>query len=68
MEIGYRFHVRFSVWVSLLFIFSACKKDGPKPDYPAGSDEYINDWILDSMQVYYYWNSILPKSPDFFQL
>ncbi len=67
MEIGYRFHVRLSVWVSLLFIFSACKKDGPEPDYPAGSDEYINDWILDTMQVYYYWNSSLPKSPDLFK-
>lgn len=64
MDIGYGSHLKYTVWVFLLFIFSACKKDGPEPDYPTGSHEYINDWILDSMQVYYYWNSSLPKNPD----
>jgi C-terminal processing protease CtpA/Prc len=57
-----------AVWLPLfLLAFTACKKDGPEPDYPAGSDQYINDWILDSMQVYYYWNSSLPKNPSFDQ-
>lgn len=64
MVSGCRFHVRNIVWISLLLIFSACKKEGPEPDYPAGSNQYVNDWILDSMQVYYYWNSSLPKKPN----
>ena len=63
MDFGCRFHLKYTVWLTLLLL-SACKKDGPEPDYPAGSDEYINDWLLDSMQVYYYWNSGLPKNPD----
>ena len=56
--------MRYSVWVFLLLLFSACKKEGPEPNYPAGSNQYINDWILDSLQVYYYWNNQLPKKPD----
>ncbi|MGJ1312215.1 S41 family peptidase [Sphingobacterium lactis] len=56
--------MRHTVWALLLLALSACKKDGPEPDYPAGSNRYINDWILDSMQVYYYWNTSLPKNPD----
>jgi C-terminal processing protease CtpA/Prc len=45
-------------------IFAGCKKDKVNPDYPAGSNENINSWVLDSMQVYYYWSSSLPKRPD----
>ena len=44
--------------------FGACRKDRSKPDYPAGSNEYINSWILDSMKVYYYWNKTLPTKPN----
>lgn len=64
MNTGFNFHMRHTVWALLLLALSACKKDGPEPDYPAGSNRYINDWILDSMQVYYYWNTSLPKNPD----
>ncbi|WP_345330805.1 S41 family peptidase [Mucilaginibacter defluvii] len=49
----------------LIFIIqSACKKEGKNPNYPSGSNEYINDWVMDSMKVYYYWNSILPSNPN----
>ncbi|MET4139958.1 S41 family peptidase [Pedobacter sp. UYP1] len=49
-----------------LFFFSitGCRKSEDKPDYPAGSQERINSWVLDSMKVYYYWNSGLPGKPD----
>lgn len=50
--------------VALLF---ACKKDKSKPDYPVGSNENINSWILDSLQRYYYWNDQLPVSPNLSQ-
>lgn len=56
-------------WICLFFfvllIHSACKKNNPSPDYPAGSNQYINNWVLDSMKVYYYWNNTLPSKPDF---
>lgn len=55
-------------WLGFFFIWlltlSACRKDNAIPDYPAGSDKYINSWILDSMKVYYYWNKTLPSKPD----
>lgn len=55
-------------WIGfVLFLclgFGACRKDRSKPDYPAGSNEYINSWILDSMKVYYYWNKALPTKPN----
>lgn len=56
-----RFHISY---LTLLFLlFAGCKKDKVKPDYPAGSNENVNSWVLDSMQVYYYWSSSLPKNP-----
>jgi carboxyl-terminal processing protease len=51
--------------LSYLMIFSlySCRKSDDRPDYPAGSQENINSWILDSMKVYYYWNTSLPGNP-----
>lgn len=50
-----------------VFLLSSCRKSEDKPDYPAGSQENINSWILDSMKVYYYWNTSLPAKPGFSQ-
>ncbi|WP_316828302.1 S41 family peptidase [Pedobacter miscanthi] len=50
--------------ILLLIILSSCKKDKKKPDYPAGSNENINTWILDSLKRYYYWNEQLPADPN----
>ena len=56
------------IWlIFLLGAFAACKKNESSPDYPTGSRESINSWILDSMKVYYYWNNSLPQKPDFSQ-
>ncbi|EDM37276.1 hypothetical protein PBAL39_09041 [Pedobacter sp. BAL39] len=41
----------------------ACKKDDRQPDYPADTNEYLNSWVLDSMKVFYYWNTAIPKKP-----
>lgn len=49
--------------MAILFLQSACKKDGGALDYPAGSNENINSWILDSLKRYYYWNESLPAKP-----
>lgn len=50
--------------ILLLTILSGCKKSSQKPDYPIGSNEHINTWILDSLKRYYYWNDQLPSSPN----
>lgn len=34
------------------------KEDAEHPN------EYVNNWILENMQFWYYWNSALPASPD----
>ena len=50
--------------VFLIIILHSCKKDKTRPDYPAGSNENINTWILDSLKRYYYWNEQLPSDPN----
>jgi len=57
------FH-KFTALILLLLIVQSCKKNSAKPDYPAGTNENINTWILDSLQRYYYWNESLPGKPD----
>lgn len=49
----------------MVFSLYSCRKSADRPDYPAGSQENINSWILDSMKVYYYWNTGLPANPGF---
>ncbi|GGE65650.1 C-terminal processing protease CtpA/Prc [Pedobacter psychrotolerans] len=45
-------------------MLSSCKKDQKKLDYPIGSNENINTWILDSLKRYYYWNEQLRADQD----
>lgn len=52
------------VWYLLLLPFCSCRKNDPKPNYPAGTNENINTWILDSLKRYYYWNESLPSRPN----
>lgn len=55
------------MWLLVFFVITqtSCRKDNPnKPVYPAGSDENINTWILDSLKRYYYWNEALPSNPN----
>jgi C-terminal processing protease CtpA/Prc len=56
----------YGLFLILLFvaILPSCKKDKKRPDYPAGSNENINTWILDSLKRYYYWNEMLPSDPN----
>lgn len=55
---------KFLCTAFLFFCLTSCRKSAVHPDYPAGSDENVNSWILDSMKVYYYWNTALPYKPD----
>ncbi|TBO44404.1 S41 family peptidase [Pedobacter kyonggii] len=57
-------------WMCLVLCLAitqvSCKKDkNNKPDYPIGTNENINTWILDSLKRYYYWNESLPAMPNF---
>ncbi|NQX53159.1 PDZ domain-containing protein [Pedobacter panaciterrae] len=62
---GKKFSIFCISWLLLSLQFIACRKSDPeKPDYPAGSNEKINSWVLDSMRVYYYWQNSLPSNPE----
>jgi carboxyl-terminal processing protease len=57
----------FCICLLLLFAFqSGCKKERD-PVFDVGSNGYINKWVMDSMKVYYYWNTALPKNPNYNQ-
>lgn len=48
-----------------LFVSVSCKDDDPAPTSESDSDDvYVNDWILENMEFWYYWNDELPSSPD----
>jgi carboxyl-terminal processing protease len=55
-------------WIGFFFLMVliqvACKREQLKPDYPTGSNEQINTWILDSLKRYYYWNESLPAKAN----
>jgi C-terminal processing protease CtpA/Prc len=44
---------------SLAFLLSCDKKEDP-----AHPNEYVNSWILGTMQFWYYWNTNMPTDPD----
>jgi carboxyl-terminal processing protease len=57
----------FCIGLVLLLAFqSGCKKERD-PIFDVGSTGYINKWVMDSMKVYYYWNTALPKNPKYNQ-
>ncbi|MBS7566951.1 PDZ domain-containing protein [Mucilaginibacter sp. Bleaf8] len=45
--------------IVIISLLAACKKENSASVPLSGS----NQWILDSMRVYYYWNKELPKQP-----
>jgi carboxyl-terminal processing protease len=45
--------------VALMFIAGSCDDD----DSPS-SHTKVNNWILDNMEFWYFWNTQLPSSPD----
>lgn len=52
-----------SVW-----LLSACKKEAdlvdPNPTTTASENQAVNNWILENMRDYYYWNDKIPANPD----
>lgn len=58
--------IRSYVWVVWLNVvvmaalLSSCRDDDPTPKKLTGN-AYINDWVLDTMKFWYYWNQHLPS-------
>lgn len=55
-------YTRFLIGASM-FLFLGCKKDPELPQFPAGSNESVNTWVLENMRNYYFWNANLPGNP-----
>tara|TARA_R110002012_G_scaffold109617_2_gene253666 strand:- start:14396 stop:15799 length:1404 start_codon:yes stop_codon:yes gene_type:complete len=56
-----------------IILISSCREQEPEPEeFEKGTNEYVNNWIYDNMNLYYYWNEDLPDksingaSPDDF--
>ena len=61
------------IFISSIIILSSCRNNDPEPDkFENGTNEYVNNWIYDNMNLYYYWTNDLPdkdisgKNPDDF--
>lgn len=63
------FKMKVHRWMCLVLILTviqtSCKKEQSSTlEYPTGSNENINDWMLDSLKRYYYWSESLSSNPD----
>ncbi|SMG18288.1 C-terminal processing protease CtpA/Prc, contains a PDZ domain [Marivirga sericea] len=51
-----------------IIVLSSCRENEPEPEpqnFENGTNEYVNNWIYDNMNLYYYWTADLPgKSID----
>lgn len=58
----------FLLMMAVGFVFNACKKeDDPvpvDPVAPVSANAEVNNWIYETMNEYYYWNSTLPSDPE----
>lgn len=51
--------------VLLLLFLSSCGKDYEDGiEDEEGSNEYVNQWMKEQMQRYYYWNDVVPENVD----
>lgn len=50
----------------LFFCFSCRTEEKDiRPVYPEDSSESVNHWVKQQMDKYYYWNTRMPKNPDY---
>ena len=50
--------------IVLPFIFFSCEKEEVSLLKGVDSNEYVNSWISETMQTYYYWEKKLPTTTD----
>lgn len=58
----------FALPLLALLSLSACKDNDPTPNpdpIVENPNKYVNDWIYENMNIYYLWNTNIPKSPDY---
>jgi C-terminal processing protease CtpA/Prc len=57
-------YLLISLWAMVLLLtIPGCKKD--KPEDPNAVDyTEINDWILENMEIWYFWNDRIPRRTD----
>lgn len=51
------------VYISLISVIlvSSCRDKDPEPEkFENGTNKYVNDWIYDNMDLYYYWTDEIP--------
>ena len=56
------------ILLALLIVTVSCsEKDDPIIDNndKVNENKYVNDWIFEEMNIYYLWNDLIPKKPDF---
>jgi len=49
-----------------IILSTSCREEDPEPDqFETDTNQYVNNWIYENMNLYYYWNNELPvKSID----
>jgi carboxyl-terminal processing protease len=71
----YKVQSNYKGWImtlmaSVFFIVTSCKEDEIEPSSPPAAritneaNAYVNDWILDNMKTWYFWNTELPSAAD----
>lgn len=63
MKMKYRLRIHWTLLSALLVIlagFAGCNDDDPDPNPNA----YVNNWIYDQMDFWYYWQDDLPAKPN----
>ncbi|HVI44425.1 MAG TPA: S41 family peptidase [Chitinophaga sp.] len=53
-------------FLSAIIFASSCSKKDDTPPTPTGpvTQQEINNWVMDSMRIFYLWNNQLPNRPD----
>lgn len=58
---------RYLVAIAIIFLLATCKDDEVTPSNTTATteeNEYVNNWILENMKLWYLWNDKIPASPD----
>jgi C-terminal processing protease CtpA/Prc len=61
--------LKFNRWILCAWLaagffllpLSSCNNDEPAPFDP---NRHVNDWILETMRTFYFWNTSIPADPD----
>ena len=54
----------YAFFVTLILVTAACKKN-PKEDItPLANNSTVNEWVVEQMRIYYYWNYGVPANTN----